>query len=180
MVEIYFSKQKILLFSTGYQSFQDPLMISLISARSPVIRTENRHGNWFLVNNIVRDPVHASKYSLAKWWHHSNWFTLLLLCTSAPLVLCFNRFDRGLRQAKCEPVELRRIMTSHFVSEYFQTLKNEPLPFSLFIPYLFAFCLWWVSQDLVLVYCLVLSVINPSHILKLWYSPETKMKFKNC
>ena len=32
----------------------------------------------------------------------SNWFTLLLLCTSAPLILCCDRFDRGSRQAKRE------------------------------------------------------------------------------
>ena len=31
---------------------------------------------------------------------------LLLLCTSAPLVLCCDRFDRGSRQAKRDPVDL--------------------------------------------------------------------------
>ena len=36
----------------------------------------------------------------------SNWFTLLLLCTSAPLVLYCDRFDRGSRQVKREPVDL--------------------------------------------------------------------------
>ena len=36
----------------------------------------------------------------------SNWFTLLLLCTSAPLVLYCDRFDRGSRQVKSEPVDL--------------------------------------------------------------------------
>ena len=36
----------------------------------------------------------------------SNWFTLLLLCTSAPLVLYCDRFDRGPRQVKREPVDL--------------------------------------------------------------------------
>ena len=36
----------------------------------------------------------------------SNWFTLLLLCTSAPLVLYCDRFDRGSRQVKREPVDM--------------------------------------------------------------------------
>ena len=36
----------------------------------------------------------------------SNWFTLLLLCTSAPLVLYCDRFDRGSRQVKRGPVDL--------------------------------------------------------------------------
>ena len=36
----------------------------------------------------------------------SNWFTLLLLCTSAPLVLYCDRFDRGSRQVKREPIDL--------------------------------------------------------------------------
>ena len=35
----------------------------------------------------------------------SNWFTLLLLCTSAPLVLYCDRFDLGSRQVKREPVD---------------------------------------------------------------------------
>ena len=34
-----------------------------------------------------------------------NWFTLLLLCTSAPLVSCCDWFDRGSRQVKREPVD---------------------------------------------------------------------------
>ena len=33
-------------------------------------------------------------------------FTLLLLCTSAPLDLCCDRFDRGSGQGKREPVDL--------------------------------------------------------------------------
>ena len=37
---------------------------------------------------------------------YSNWFTLLLLCTSAPLVLYCDRFDRGSRQVKRELVDL--------------------------------------------------------------------------
>ena len=35
-----------------------------------------------------------------------NWLTLLLLCTSAPLVLCCDQFDRGSRQAMRELVLL--------------------------------------------------------------------------
>ena len=38
--------------------------------------------------------------------YSSNWFTLLLLCTSAPLVLCCDRFDRSSRQVKREPMDL--------------------------------------------------------------------------
>ena len=48
----------------------------------------------------------------------SNWFTLLLLCTSAPLVLYCDRFDRGSRQVKRKPVDMvTRFMTYHFVNE---------------------------------------------------------------
>ena len=36
----------------------------------------------------------------------SNWFALLLLCTSASLVLYCDRFDRGSKQVKREPVDL--------------------------------------------------------------------------
>ena len=36
----------------------------------------------------------------------SNCFTLLLLCTSTPLVLCCDRIDRGSRQVKREPVDM--------------------------------------------------------------------------
>ena len=38
--------------------------------------------------------------------YSSNWIMLLLLCTSAPLVLCCDRFDRGSRQVKRDPVDL--------------------------------------------------------------------------
>ena len=40
--------------------------------------------------------------------YSSNWFTLLLLhvCTSTPLVLCCDQFDRGSRQVKQEPIDL--------------------------------------------------------------------------
>ena len=36
--------------------------------------------------------------------YSSNWIKLLLLCTSAPLVLCCDRFDHGSRQVKRDPV----------------------------------------------------------------------------
>ena len=39
-------------------------------------------------------------------WAPSNWITLLLLCTSAPLVLCCDWFDRGSRQVKRDPADL--------------------------------------------------------------------------
>ena len=35
----------------------------------------------------------------------SNWFTVLLQCTSAPVVLYCDRFDRGSKQVKREPVD---------------------------------------------------------------------------
>ena len=38
--------------------------------------------------------------------YSSYWFTLLLLCISAPLVFCCDQFDQGSRQVKCEPVDL--------------------------------------------------------------------------
>ena len=38
--------------------------------------------------------------------YSSNWIRLLLLCTIAPLVLCCDRFDRGSRQVKRDPVDL--------------------------------------------------------------------------
>ena len=38
--------------------------------------------------------------------YSSNWFTLLLLYTSAPLVLCDDWFDLSSRQVKCEPVNV--------------------------------------------------------------------------
>ena len=36
----------------------------------------------------------------------SNWFTLLLLCTRDPLVLCCDRFNCGSRQVKRDQVDL--------------------------------------------------------------------------
>ena len=38
--------------------------------------------------------------------YNGNWITLLLLCTSAALVLCCDWFDRGSRQVMRDPVEL--------------------------------------------------------------------------
>ena len=46
--------------------------------------------------------------------YSSNWFTPLLLCTSASLVSCCNQFDRGSRQVKHEPVDL--VMEDYDVS----------------------------------------------------------------
>ena len=37
---------------------------------------------------------------------HSTWITLLLLFTSAPLVLCCDRFDRGSRQVQHDLVDI--------------------------------------------------------------------------
>ena len=38
--------------------------------------------------------------------YSSDWFTLLLLCASAPLDLCCDQFDRDSGQVKREPVDL--------------------------------------------------------------------------
>ena len=38
--------------------------------------------------------------------YSSNWFMLLLLCSSTPLVLCCDQFDHGSRQVKRELVDL--------------------------------------------------------------------------
>ena len=38
--------------------------------------------------------------------YSSNWFMLLLVCPSDPLLLCGDQFDRGSRQVKREPVDL--------------------------------------------------------------------------
>ena len=46
--------------------------------------------------------------------YSSKWFKLLLLCTSAPLVLCCDQFDCGSRQVKREPVDL--VMEDYDVS----------------------------------------------------------------
>ena len=45
---------------------------------------------------------------------NGNWFTLLLLCTSAPLVLYCDRFDYGSSQVKLEPIAL--VMEDYDVS----------------------------------------------------------------
>ena len=38
--------------------------------------------------------------------YSSNWFTLLMLCPTVPLVSCGDRFDCGSRQVKPQPVDL--------------------------------------------------------------------------
>ena len=47
----------------------------------------------------------------------SNWFTLLLICTSASLVLCCDWFNCGSREVKRESVDLAT-EDYHFVSEF--------------------------------------------------------------
>ena len=49
----------------------------------------------FLMISIAMWKVFAGKVMTS---YISNWFTLLLLCTSIPLVLCNDWFDRGSRQ----------------------------------------------------------------------------------
>ena len=56
------------------------------------------------LGNRFRPPLlFASEVTTS---YSSNWITLLLLCTSAPLVLCCNRFDHGSRQVKRDSVDL--------------------------------------------------------------------------
>ena len=57
--------------------------------------------NYFRFERLCN--VFAGKVMMS---YSSNWFTLLLLCTSAPLVLCCDRFDSGSKQVKREPVDL--------------------------------------------------------------------------
>ena len=53
----------------------------------------------------LRKCLHAQFAGKVMTSYNSNWFTLLLLiCTFAPLVLCCDRFGRGSRQVKREPV----------------------------------------------------------------------------
>ena len=68
----------------------------------------------YTAKNIFTDKVMTS--------YSSNCFTLLLLCTSTPLVLCGDRLDCGSRQIKRELVTWQRqIMTYHFVSKFHQS-----------------------------------------------------------
>ena len=62
--------------------------------------------------------------------YSSNWIRLLLLCTIAPLVLCCDRFDRGSRQVKRDPVDLVTVdydVTLRYWIQY--TTSNEVLLF---------------------------------------------------
>ena len=53
-----------------------------------------------LIKMVAYEALFASKVITS---YSSNWITLLLLCTSAPLVLCCDRFDHGSRQVKRDP-----------------------------------------------------------------------------
>ena len=57
-------------------------------------------------------------------------FTLLLLCTSAPLVLCCDRFDHGSRQVRREPVDL--VMMDYDTSLCQQISVNNICPSDLY------------------------------------------------
>ena len=56
-------------------------------------------------NHLMHDQSNSWSIQMINSFS-SNWFTLLLLCTSAPLVLYCDRFDRGSRQVKRELVDL--------------------------------------------------------------------------
>ena len=51
---------------------------------------------------LIRVRVFAEKVMTS---FSSKWFTPLLLCNSAPLVLCCDWFDRGSRRVKKELVD---------------------------------------------------------------------------
>ena len=76
-----------------------------IAIQSLLTVTHHWFGNWRMIS-----------YSPAKWWHHkcSDWFTLLLLCTNATLILCYYWFDHGSSQVKRELVDL--VMEDYDVS----------------------------------------------------------------
>ena len=66
-------------------------------------------------NSIVHVSIFINQFACkVKTSYSSNWFMLLLLCTSALLVLYGDRFDRGSSQAKHEPVDL--VMEDYDVS----------------------------------------------------------------
>ena len=58
---------------------------------------------FILALRCIEVSIFAGKVMMS---YSSNWFTLLLLCTSAPLVLCCDRFDNGSRQVKRDQVDL--------------------------------------------------------------------------
>ena len=63
-------------------------------------------------------PPFASKVITS---YSSNWIMLLLLCTSAPLVLCCDQFDHGSRQVKGDPVDL--LTVNYDINVKFVTLR---------------------------------------------------------
>ena len=61
--------------------------------------------------NIVRH-LFASEVIMS---YSSNWITLLLLCTRAPLVLRCDRFDRGFKTGKAVKKMTEGIATAHWL-----------------------------------------------------------------
>ena len=62
---------------------------------------------WNVQESILKNHHNCQFTSEVITPYSSNWITLLLLlCTSAPLVLCCDWFDCGSRQVKRDPVDL--------------------------------------------------------------------------
>ena len=86
----------------GYSEFSPFLLMKTKSHFSPCT------GRGLKLNTIscVRHEENSDKFANKVTSYSSNWITLLLLCTSAPLVLCCDRFDRCSTRVKHEPVDL--------------------------------------------------------------------------
>ena len=91
--------------------FLSNYFIQAIKHTIALLTSNTKH--WFLYLTTLIVPYYYHNKNLHKplWFagkvmtsYVNNWFTLLLLCTSTPLVLCCDRFDRGSRQVNCELV----------------------------------------------------------------------------
>ena len=81
----------------------------------------------FCKNGSLKSFKFLWSYFPAKWLsYNSNWITLLLLCTSAALVLCCDLFNHGSRQLKRDPVDL--VMDDHHIPLCWQVDKTFRFP----------------------------------------------------
>ena len=63
--------------------------------------------------------------------YSTNWFTLLLLCTSTPLIFCSDQFDRGSRQVKREPFDLATLLANFTISTCLTHTEPKSWPLTL-------------------------------------------------
>ena len=103
---------------------------------------------WGMIPNIT--DVFAGKVMTA---YSNNWFTLLLLCTSASLVLCCDQLDHGSR-LKCEPLDL---VTEHYEITLSQQIVLWIFRESVHQP--------WSYGGVVYVYSRKRMVLNTTHHL---------------